>query len=140
MKSLAFSVPFCWPLLARLQKKQTIRLLFIPDYAPGEHLHIIARDAGVKPKRDLKLYIGQLTELFPIQLKDITPDIATRDGFSSVGDCQDKLAELNGVKAGRVDLRWGFVIRWEPVTKPSPETIAAVDRMYGEASKQKSNP
>jgi hypothetical protein len=131
--SIIISVPFCWPLVVRAQKRQTIRLLFIPDYARGEQINLIARDSSVKPRHDISCFTGAVTEVFPIQLKDITPEIAKMDGFTCVGECQNKLAELNGVKIGRIDLRWGFVIRWEPVTMPAQEVIDAVDRMYHEA-------
>ncbi len=133
MKSLAFSVPFCWPLVVRLQKLQTIRLLFIPNYAHGEEIRIIARDSSVKPRHDIECYIGGVKEVFPLQLKDITQEIAQLDGFKTVEECQAKLAELNGVKEGQENGHWGFIIRWAPVTMPTQEVIDAVDRMYRNA-------
>jgi len=135
MKSLPFSVPFCWPLVVRALKKQTIRLLFIPSYAPDEQIRLIARDSSNKEEKvEVECFIGQVTEVFPIQLKTITLEIAKLDGFQTVPECQAKLAELNGLKKHqeRAMGHWGFVIRWEPVTTPSEETIAKIDAMYNE--------
>lgn len=132
LKSLSFSVPLCWPLVVHLQKKQTIRMLYVPDHTRGDEFRLIARDSMVDPRHDIECYIGGITEVFPIQLKDITLEIAQLDGFKTVDECKAKLAELNHVKGPRVDLHWGFVIRWEPVTMPTQETIDAVDHMYEE--------
>jgi hypothetical protein len=120
MKSINFTVEEIIPFLIDGRKDQTIRMLFIPDYITGDKVKIVWRKKIDKnTNRDKILFIASITDIFPIQMKDITIEIAKRDGFKSIDDCKQKLADLNSKDSKKIDQMWGFVIRF----KKTNETI-----------------
>jgi hypothetical protein len=65
------------------------------------------------------LFVVCITAIFPIQMKSATLDIALRDGFDSVREYQEGLAEINHRKFNSSFLEdWGFVTRWKDVKQP----------------------
>lgn len=112
MKSIAFTL--LRDKLVQKQKKQTYRLLFIPNFYPGEIIKIVFKHKGEngKTKKREELYQAKITEIYPKQLKDITLEEAQRDGFNSIRELQKGVMKLNNIK----DLHhWGFIIRWTPL-------------------------
>ena len=119
MKSLPFT-HFYEKLMDR-SKQQTIRMLMCPTYIITEWL-LLRFKFSEKNIRDLFVVI--VTELFPIQIKQIDEEIARRDGFDSVEECVWGLASINGgiyIKTKRLKKnfreRWSFVTRWKDLPK-----------------------
>lgn len=104
VKSLSFTL--LREALESKTKRQTIRMLFIPGFIEEEEVAIAFKTDKVKEF----LYMSRITEVFPVKLRDITLDIAQRDGFSTIEACQQALMELNN----RTLDHWAFVIRWDP--------------------------
>lgn len=104
MKSILFTV-LKDKLLSR-EKTQTCRTTFIPKYEIGEIVMLKFKENGIKED----LYPAKITELYPKQLKDFTPEEARMDGFESVKAFQDEIKRLNNVKSLN---QWGFIIRWK---------------------------
>lgn len=122
MKSINFTVDEIIPQILDGRKDQTIRMLFIPDYITGEKVKIIWRKKINKNvNHDKPLFVALITDIFPIQMKSITIEIAKRDGFSTVEECKQKLAELNSKDTRRFDQMWGFVIRFKKTSDSLPQ-------------------
>jgi len=120
MKSINFTVESHFPLLINGKKDQTIRMLFVPDFIVNDKVKIVARRRKPnKEKIDQILFIALVTEIFPVQMKEITLEIARRDGFNTIIECKKKLALLNSKDMVRFDLLWGFVIRFKKITDRS---------------------
>jgi len=65
------------------------------------------------------LFVVDITEIFPIQMKSVNLDIALRDGFDSIKEYHEGLAEINQRKFNSSFLEdWGFVTRWKDVKQP----------------------
>ena len=124
MKSINFTIESHFPLLINGKKDQTIRMLFIPDYFVNDKVKIVARKKIPGSKNlDRVLFIALVTEIFPIQMKEITLEIARRDGFETINECKEKLAILNSKDMERFDLMWGFVIRFKKTTDNLPAIL-----------------
>jgi hypothetical protein len=83
-------------------KDQTIRTNNIPYYEPYECVVI-------KFKQE-PLFLTQITDYFPKQLKDITLEEAKRDGFKTVEQCQNLLMEINNINSL---VHYCFLIQWD---------------------------
>jgi len=94
-------------------KQQTIRIIYIPRYHLGELVMLKFKESETRID---DLFIVEVTALFPIQMRFIDLDIALRDGFDSVKECQEGLAEVNHRKFDESFLEdWGFVTRWKNI-------------------------
>ncbi len=108
MKSINFTV-----LIDKVrsgEKDQTFRTTYIPDLVPSEKV-MLKWKKSEKIRENIK--IVEITEVFPIRLKDITDEIAKRDGFDSPEAMRKGLEQINKKKFRDQD--WGFVIRWKPI-------------------------
>lgn len=114
MKSILFT-HFREKLLDRT-KQQTIRMLMLPGYIISEMLLLRFKHENNTIE---ELFIVLITELFPLQIKNIDHEIAVRDGFESVEECIWGLASINGGIYKKTNTmkphfteRWAFVTRW----------------------------
>lgn len=114
MKSLLFT-HFRQKLIDRT-KQQTIRLLMCPGYMISESILLKFKWENGEIE---DLFIVIVTELFPVQIKNIDEEIAVKDGFESRDECIHGLATINGGIYKRTNTfkpnfleRWGFVTRW----------------------------
>jgi hypothetical protein len=108
MKSLNFTVPGLIPLIRSGVKRTTIRMLFVPDFYPGEHVILDFKIGDVK----IPVAEVEIGKIYPIQMKDITLEVAITDGFKSIEDCKTGLQLINKIPSNRFDEHWGFVIPW----------------------------
>ena len=90
------------------EKRQTMRMLFIPTYSEGEIVAIVFKD---KKKEKEFLYFVIVKKIYPKILRDITLAEAKLDGFDSIKECQECLIDLNKKKLDN----WLFITRWEPL-------------------------
>jgi len=97
-------------------KQQTTRLIYIPRYHVQELVMLRFKESEFCID---DLFIVGITELFPLQMKFATLDIAERDGFDSVTKYQEGLAEINHRKCNKAFLEeWGFITRWKDAKQP----------------------
>ncbi len=115
MKTLKFTIPACWPRILAGQKRQTIRLRFVPDYQVNDPLGLVARSRELGMVRDVPMADANVVEIFPVMLGEIDDEMGKADGFETGADCIAALARLNSVKETRIPRTWAFVIRWEIV-------------------------
>jgi hypothetical protein len=109
-KSIVFTV--LKEKLLNRTKNQTIRTNYIPRNKIGEKTAIAWKN---KQKEKEFLYFVKITEIFPIQIKDITLEIAQRDGFDNINICKAVLMDLNNCGLNQ----WAFVIRWKEMNDVS---------------------
>jgi len=97
-------------------KQQTTRIIYIPRYHVRELVLLRFKESETRID---DLFVVNITEIFPIQIKSATLDIALRDGFDSVREYQERLAEINHRKFNSSFLEdWGFVTRWKDAKQP----------------------
>jgi hypothetical protein len=114
LKSILFT-HFREKLLDRT-KQQTTRIIYIPRYHVQELVMLRFKESEIRID---DLFVVKITEIFPIQMKAATLDIAERDGFDSVREYQEGLAEINHRKFNDAFLEdWGFVTRWKDAKQP----------------------
>lgn len=87
-------------------KTQTYRVNFIPIY---EIVEIVKIDFKEGLNRET-LFLAEIIELYPKQIKDLTLEEAIRDGFTSIGEFQKGIMRINKVKSKN---RWGFITRFK---------------------------
>lgn len=117
MKSLKFSIPACWPRIMAGQKRQTIRLRFVPDLQVNDPIRLVARLREDKKIYDVDMAIANVADIFPIKLGDIDDELGRMDGFESGADCIAGLVRLNKIKEERVPKTYAFVIRFDIIEK-----------------------
>lgn len=125
MKTILFT--HFYEKLMNRTKQQTIRLLMIPTYIITEYMGLRFR---FEDKTEKFLFVVYVTELFPLQIKQIDEEIAVKDGFDCVEDCIHGLATIhsgiyrktNSLKPNFKE-RWAFVTRWEDL--PKEKTLEA---------------
>lgn len=97
-------------------KQQTTRIIYIPRYHIAELVMLKFKESEIRID---DLFVVCITTIFPIQMKSATLDIALRDGFDSVREYQEGLAEINHRKFNSSFLEdWGFVTRWKNAKQP----------------------
>ncbi|MFW9875110.1 MAG: hypothetical protein ACFFG0_18550 [Candidatus Thorarchaeota archaeon] len=85
-------------------KIQTFRTGFIPNY---EIKDIIA----IRFKKEFR-FLAKVLDLYPNQIKSLTPKEAKQDGFSSVKEFQEGIMKLNNIKSMN---HWGFITVFEKI-------------------------
>lgn len=128
MKSLPFT-HFREKLIDRT-KQQTVRMWAIPGYMISDEILLRFKHSktNIEP-----LFTVIVTELFPLQIKQIDEEIAIRDGFNSLKECIWGLASINGgiykranqLKPGFLE-HWAFITRWRDIdekVKPKPKNL-----------------
>lgn len=92
-------------------KHQTFRCTFVPTYEIRETISIEFRTIKDDIYREM-LYLAEIKDIYPKQIKNLTLEEAIRDGFSSVEEFQKKIMKINNVKSKN---RWGFIIRFKRI-------------------------
>ena len=127
MKSLLFRYKR-EELLART-KRRTIRWLMCPNFIINDVLVAVYCSIKEKctPENKESLYFIKITEIRPIQGKDIDDKLAKEDGFRNKEECIVGQMEINGIKdRDRFMERWGFTYAWEEI-----ELTPAEKKEYG---------
>lgn len=92
-------------------KTQTYRVLFIPTYEIEEIVAIKFKTIFEVVCRET-LYLAEIKDIYPKQIKDLTIEEAKRDGFKSIDEFQKLVMKINKVKSKN---RWGFIIRFKRI-------------------------
>lgn len=92
-------------------KDQTYRVLFIPTYEIGEIVEIKFKTIFEVICYET-LYLAEIKDVYPKQIKDVSLEEAKRDGFESVEEFQRLVMKINRVKSKN---RWGFIIRFKKI-------------------------
>lgn len=89
------------------EKKQTMRMIYMPSYAENDIVAIVWKEKGEKPEA---LYLVMVLWIIFKKLKDIDKYDAQKDGFNSIEECQKKLLELN---KGKTLEHYVAITTWE---------------------------
>jgi hypothetical protein len=90
-------------------KTLTIRARYTPEFVEGDPVILKERLGKWSDKSFGRQAITNIKEIKPIQVKDITDEIAIQEGFKNAGESKAWLSKTYNFKS---DLRWVFIIRW----------------------------
>ncbi|MHA1249814.1 MAG: ASCH domain-containing protein [Candidatus Helarchaeota archaeon] len=93
------------------EKRQTIRLKFIPQFIENEVIKIFFKENNEK----IFLFYAKVKKIFPLKVKEITNEIARLDGFQDKNECIQKLLEINKINKSKGLEQYCFVIRFEKI-------------------------
>jgi len=121
MKSLSFTVPGMFDVIIDGRKTITIRGLNIPRFVHDEKIFLKERLGNWRDKHFGRVATAIVNLVKPIQLKDITDEIARKEGFNNAVESREWLSKQYGLKDER---QWLFAIGWRDVQlEPEQEKL-----------------
>jgi len=114
MKSLNFTVPGSFDMILDGRKTLTIRGLYIPTYRTGERIRLLDIKRKDGEKIILREAFATVADVFPVQLKDITDDVARKEGFNDAKESKQWLRETYNLKDNKN--QWLFVTVFKDVS------------------------
>lgn len=109
MRSIMFAVKGNFDKILNGSKTLTIRAIYIPTYVRGDTI-LLKEVEKVKDKRiTLRHCKTKVSHVKPIMLKDITDDIAKREGFNNANESKFWLVQQYNIKS---KFRWLFATCW----------------------------